>query len=304
MPYYDSGVGNGPAQLIDGAAGRGKPSPSKTDVFSRHVHQQTQIPVYAGVSAKIRNAYSFLSHNDNFDKNQDEIYLVGFSRGAFLFSVLPRSCHLYHLRGLFSLWSEQEFNPRGRSGGEGPVLAELRKNKSDLKPLLHQVKIEACVAYDTSSYLGLTQLPPRPLAFVGRTVPGNVNYAFQALALDERRRKFKPLVWTPVEGSDTVPRQCWFLGGHGDVGGNGDAALGAVTLLWVIGLLRTETGVTFDDGEILKHLKHRLPEWGNNRVYLPTPQDRSQRPSGTGGFWASRAQRRASRKPFEPQPLR
>src|SRR4051812_33327791 len=40
IPYYDSGVGNGtsrPAQLIDGVTGR-------------------------GISAKIRNAYSFLSH--------------------------------------------------------------------------------------------------------------------------------------------------------------------------------------------------------------------------------------------------
>jgi len=64
LVYYDSGVGTSAsrlAQLIDGATGR-------------------------GISAKIRNAYSFLSHNynfDNFDRPEDEIVLVGFSRGAF-----------------------------------------------------------------------------------------------------------------------------------------------------------------------------------------------------------------------------
>jgi uncharacterized protein (DUF2235 family) len=40
-----------------------------------------------GISAKIRNAYSFLSHNYNFDV-LDEIVLVGFSRGAFAVQCL------------------------------------------------------------------------------------------------------------------------------------------------------------------------------------------------------------------------
>lgn len=73
------------------------------------------------------------------------------------------------------------------------------------------------------------------------------------------------MIWEPGQEDSgnvaTVVKQCWFLGGHGDIGGNGDAALGSVTLLWVIGLLRHHTKVTFDDREIVRHLKHRLLEW-------------------------------------------
>jgi hypothetical protein len=55
--------------------------------------------------------------------------------------------------------------------------------------------------------------------------------------------------------------QCWFLGSHGDVGGNGDAAFGAVTLLWMIGKLHDRVGVHFIEDEIAKHLKHKYLEW-------------------------------------------
>lgn len=155
---------------------------------------------------------------------------------------------------------------------------------ADLKPVLRRVKIKALVVYDTVSALGLPNpFTARPISFVGKQVPKNVQYAFQALALDERRAAFEPVVWERVEDNKnetsrspprqsalvqddsgtvaTIVKQCWFLGGHGDIGGNGDAALGAVTLLWVIGLLREYTMIAFDDREILRHLKHRLLEW-------------------------------------------
>lgn len=158
----------------------------------------------------------------------------------------------------------------------------------DLKPWLRRVKIKALVVYDTVSSLGLPNpFVARPMSFVGKRVPKMVQYAFQALALDERRAAFKPVIWEPVEDNKkessqtespgshpqnasveedsgsvtTVVKQCWFLGGHGDIGGNGDAALGAVTLLWVIGLLREHTKVTFDNPEIDRRLTHRLLEW-------------------------------------------
>ncbi|KAH8742439.1 hypothetical protein F5883DRAFT_71696 [Diaporthe sp. PMI_573] len=256
MSYYDSGVGNvtsKPAQYIDGATGR-------------------------GISDKIRNAYSFLSHNYNFtgSDSDTEIYLFGFSRGAFAVQCLAslisktgllRSKQLYYLRGLFVLWSNQEFKPWLRGGStESFVAAELDRAVADLKPVLRRVKIKALVVYDTVSSLGLPNpFTARPLSFVGKQVPKMVQFAFQALALDERRAAFQPVLWESAEEDSgnvaPVVKQCWFLGGHGDIGGNGDAALGAVTLLWVIGLLRHHTKVTFDDREIVRHLKHRLLEW-------------------------------------------
>jgi len=146
------------------------------------------------------------------------------------------------------------------------VAAELDRAIEDLGTLLRQVSIKALVVYDTVSALGLPNpFATRPLSFVGKHVPKIVEHAFQALALDERRRAFKPVVWESVEGSGSdapaVMKQCWFLGSHSDIGGNGDAALGAVTLLWVIGQLRAHTGVSFEDYQVFRHLKHRLLEW-------------------------------------------
>lgn len=214
-----------------------------------------------GISAKIRNAYSFLSHNYNFVERNDEIILVGFSRGAFAAQCLAsfisqtgllQKQHLYYLRGLFTLWAYQEV-----TGGS----EKLKEETQRLKRVLFETKITACAVWDTVATLGIaTQLPPRPLSFVGKQVPKGVLHAFQALALDEERPKFKPTVWQTMEGNTDVS-QCWFLGSHGDVGGNADAALGAVTLLWMIGKLQDRVGVAFEEDEIGKHLKHKFLEW-------------------------------------------
>ncbi|KAK4446277.1 hypothetical protein QBC34DRAFT_331785 [Podospora aff. communis PSN243] len=241
--YYDGGLGNSPgtlSQVIDGATGR-------------------------GISAKIRNAYSFLSHNYNFSERRDETVLVGFSRGAFAVQCLAafisdagllESKHLYYLRGLFTLWSCREV-----FGGE----QKFQETKHLLieSGLLHPIRITACAVWDTVSALGVpTQIPPRPLAFVGRTVPLSVQNAFHAVALDERRREFRPVIWETRGASkaDCV-NQCWFLGSHSDVGGNGDAALGALSFLWMVGKLQDKVGVSFNEEEIAKHLKHKYLEW-------------------------------------------
>ncbi|KAK6957894.1 hypothetical protein Daesc_000683 [Daldinia eschscholtzii] len=247
--YYDNGVGNAtskPAKLVDGATGR-------------------------GISAKIRNAYSFLSHNYNFDHQRDEIFLVGFSRGAFAVQCLAsfisqtglfRKQHLYYLRGLFALWENQYFRRVG-AGERYPVKEKLESYVTRFRNegLLYEVKIKACVVWDTVSALGLPTPWPRPLSFVGKQVPHAVENAFQVLALDESRVQFRPCIWNSKEREKTHVKQCWFLGSHADVGGNGDAVLGAVTLIWIIGQLEANTNAIFNKMEVAKHLKHRFLEW-------------------------------------------
>ncbi|KAI1359650.1 hypothetical protein F5Y08DRAFT_319071 [Xylaria arbuscula] len=263
LVYYDNGVGNVTSKIsvgIDGATGR-------------------------GISAKIRNAFSFLSHYYNFDRlnrdEADEIVLAGFSRGAFAVQCIAsfmsqigllRSCHLYYLRGLYTLWSHQDFKRFG-PGDPNPVgttLADYVKKLSD-EGILYRVKIKALVVWDTVSALGLPiHPPPRPLSFVGKQVPSIVENAFQALALDERRRKFTPRVWLSKEEGASHVKQCWFRGTHADVGGNGDAALGAVTLIWVLGQLRAaQIGISIENSEVGKHLNQKFLEWGFdiNRVF-------------------------------------
>lgn len=65
------------------------------------------------------------------------------------------------------------------------------------------------------------------------TVPENVQNAFLAIALNERRGSFKPMVYTKARRGTNVT-QCVFCGCHSDIGGgNLDAGLSTVSLLWM-----------------------------------------------------------------------
>ena len=75
------------------------------------------------------------------------------------------------------------------------------------------------------------------------TVPGNVDYAVHALALDETRDAFRV---TRLVGA----REVWFSGGHGNVGGGGsDSGLSDITLLWMIKHAE-KCGLQFDQSRL------------------------------------------------------
>ncbi|KAI0100114.1 hypothetical protein GGR51DRAFT_564522 [Nemania sp. FL0031] len=246
ISYYDSGIGNTTslqAHLVDGATGR-------------------------GMSSKIRNAYNFLASNYSFQHSSDEIFLVGFSRGAFAVQCLAsfisqtgllHKPNLYFLDGLFTLWANQQPLPSHKRSAKN-ILADRTLELEGLGAL-SKVKIKACVVWDTVS--NLVTLTPwmRPFSFVGSRIPSAVQHAFQVLALDEARSQFKPSIWTSKDSQETKAKQCWFLGSHADVGGNGNAALGAITLIWIIAQLRAVSNAKFNETEIQKHLKLRFFEW-------------------------------------------
>ena len=178
--------------------------------------------------------------------------------------LLP-SRHLYYLRGLFTLWACKHFKSTGtRKMFVKTELDDRVKEFEERQLLCTGVKINVCAVWDTVSALGFpTALPPRPLSFVGREVPKAVQFAFQALALNESRASFKPCVWEKKECTTSVVNQCWFLGSHRDIGGNGDSALGAVTFIWMIGQLKSipDIDITFNEVETATHLRHRFLEW-------------------------------------------
>ncbi len=59
-------------------------------------------------------------------------------------------------------------------------------------------------------------------------VPANVQYAYHALALDERRQSFRPT-------RQLNAYEVWFRGVHSDVGGgNGNSGLASIALRWML----------------------------------------------------------------------
>jgi uncharacterized protein (DUF2235 family) len=164
-----------------------------------------------GIHTIIRDAYTFICHNFNFDHGEDEIYLVGFSRGAFAarcVASLINDIGLLNKRGLqnlpviYDLWAKprQYYIPDGVDIGFGSfrssahfswnwqelqvedVCRFLRENNF----IQREIKVKACSVWDSVS--ALTARASKRLSFVDHTVPLAVENAFQALALNEKRR--------------------------------------------------------------------------------------------------------------------
>ncbi|XP_014550082.1 hypothetical protein COCVIDRAFT_64698, partial [Bipolaris victoriae FI3] len=142
-----------------------------------------------GLSKAIRSAYTFICLN--WSSQDDQIVLIGFSRGAFT------------VRCVAQLIEEVGF----------------------------------AIGFPMAAHL--PQLPRRKYCTVDDVVPRKIKFAVQALALDERRRHFKPMVWSPLEdGASQTLKQRWFTGNHSDIGGgNKDMTLANITLAWMIGQL-------------------------------------------------------------------
>ncbi|KAI1620276.1 hypothetical protein EDD37DRAFT_641053 [Exophiala viscosa] len=214
-----------------------------------------------GLAEHIREAYSWICMNYN---PGDEIFILGFSRGAFTarsISSLINAVGLLTSTGLeyfvqvFEDWEFQQKKdyvtrwPNLPFIGHKPPVTDPQYQQELISKGLTRSKIKVkCVAvWDTVGGLGipmiglLPQPPSKDFAFVDTRVESNIEYAFQALALDEHRRPYYPTVWDwpQVEPNDLkVLRQTWFPGVHSDVGGSyDDNTLANLTLAWMVSQL-------------------------------------------------------------------
>ena len=82
-----------------------------------------------------------------------------------------------------------------------------------------------------------------PMFFADRSLPCKVQYARHAMCLDDERRTFFPIPWTPETGprpygetlNTTRQLQVWFPGVHANVGGGyPDDRLAHVSLCWML----------------------------------------------------------------------
>lgn len=190
-----------------------------------------------GLGRNIRQAYDFLRLNyvENGD-DRDEIFLFGFSRGAFTarslggmiakFGILPGSTPV-STKSLFSLYRKgpkqrsletlKDADPNTRSTDEQIIVDETRP-----------AKIKFIGVWDTVGALGiplgnLTGISTNSFSFHDTRLSDKVENAFHALALDEHRKPFVPTRWTLPKGQDVgdgqTIEQRWFVGAHSNVGG-------------------------------------------------------------------------------------
>ena len=206
------------------------------------------------VGQRIQSAYKFIC--ETYEPG-DEVYLFGFSRGAFQARSLAGLVSLVGIpkhpdaAALQAAWTAYE--TRKMAGG--------RERLSVVRDAAHTpVPIKCIGVWDTVGNLGIPILLAmrynRRFAFHDVRLKPNVEVALHALAIDEPRGPFSPALWTlpkrrPPSENQHI-EQVWFPGSHCDVGGGLVCSdLSDAALLWMASRAHQATGLAFD----FDHLK-------------------------------------------------
>ena len=264
--YYQSGVGTG-ADLVQRVLGGG---------------------VGLGLSRNVRDAYGFIAANYC---PEDEIFLFGFSRGAY---TARSVAGLIGYAGLLQKGDMDDFAlvwegyRLKNQPGQPDVLVNF--------PLRHKdVPIKCIGVWDTVGELGipghLDEIFTQFYQFHDTTLGPHVENAFHALALDERRSDFAPTLWiqSPTAQAAGTQKlvQVWFPGVHSNVGGGYEEhGLSDVALAWMASQVEPLLALNI---EYLRTRQDRRNGWGLGRIY-----------DSAGGAWKLRGT--TVRRPFTTQP--
>ena len=114
------------------------------------------------------------------------------------------------------------------------------------------MKIEVLAEWDCVSAIRLLfSFKKRELPFILGDLPSAGEVSSHAVSLNEQREPFKPVLWEKRQPVQVV-KQCASLGSHGDVdGGNTDAGLSTVALLWMVVQIVAACEARFDTGPLL-----------------------------------------------------
>lgn len=221
-----------------------------------------------GLDAKVKQAYQFIAA---IYQPGDEIYLFGFSRGAYTarsVAGMIRKCGIVAnttpagINAAFDIYRKRG----ARNHPDQPHILAARKalspgfatSQKDLdwrgEDGSDLVKIAYVGVWDTVGARGVPVVLLGPAAalwnsqykFHDMHLSSIVRSARHALAVDERRLLYRPALWDNLDGPDGLNagkesdplrpyQQVWFVGNHGIVGGSGKAqALASYPMMWVL----------------------------------------------------------------------
>lgn len=215
LVFYDRGVGTGRLdRLLGGMCG-------------------------FGIKEKILDAYRFLITTYEHD---DELFFLGFSRGAY---TVRSAFGLIRNSGLLKRGFEHKIEDayalyRRRDDASHPdaVESQLFRRSFSWEPRAKFIGV-----WDTVGALGipvgggpLLRLINQRWSFHDMTLSSWVDNAFQALAIDEHRKPFRPSIWAQSPSArGQVLEQVWFAGSHSNVGGSyPQSGLSDISLLWMV----------------------------------------------------------------------
>jgi len=192
-----------------------------------------------GINRQIRRVYGFLASRY---RPGDRIFLFGYSRGAYAVRSLAGMIDqvglltadhatVRNIRQVYRLYR-----------GDGASAAACQAFAARFCHA--DTPIEMVGVWDTVKALGL-RLPviwrwSEPAhRFHNHDLGPHIRHGYHALARDETREAFAPVLWRSNADWDSVVEQVWFRGCHGDIGGqlDGDTAarpLANIPLVWML----------------------------------------------------------------------
>jgi len=235
VTYYDDGIGadaTGLARVLEGAFGE-------------------------GLFQKIQDGYTQIAH---VYEPGDQIYLFGFSRGAYTARSLAgmiANCGLPS--GSFTDdCVQQAFAAYRDPANRASILAGLTTCG------LVMPGIQMIGVWDTVGSLGIPaifgDIDKTTYGFLDTGLHPDVKIACQCLAIDEHRAQFPATLWTSTPVSGQTINQVWFAGCHGDVGGgtpmggpvDSGTRLCDITLGWMI-VQAKAAGLSFDPAALVPY---------------------------------------------------
>lgn len=193
-----------------------------------------------GINRQIKRAYLFLARNY---QPGDRVMLMGYSRGAYAVRSLAGliDCMGLLRPGQITQDALEQVYDHYRDAPRSPAARAL-------KDALCQpdVPIRFLGVYDTVRALGLRwpglwRVVPMPHDFHSHALGPATEIARHALALDERRDAYAPVLWdtTTRQAGTGAVQQVWFRGSHGDVGGQIEGCararpLSNIPLVWML----------------------------------------------------------------------
>lgn len=207
-----------------------------------------------GLFGNVTDAYRFLALNYSPGRPGepgDEIYVLGFSRGAYTARSLVGMISRVGLLTSEALIDDKLPEAVDRYRRARPAGGDFGSSDEEFKrDHCHNPKIRFLGVFDTVGALGVPGALFNHHKFHDVRLSPAVSCARQALAIDERRMKFEPSLWDDDGGGASRERvkQVWFEGAHSDIGGGyGDTGLSDTALLWMVREANAQ-GLAFNEG--------------------------------------------------------
>jgi uncharacterized protein (DUF2235 family) len=186
-----------------------------------------------GLSDNIQQGYKFLA---KVYEDGDEVYVNGFSRGAYsarsLVGLIRNSGlvapdHIQRVPDAYQLYRTRD------EGADGPNATFFRSK------FAREVRIKFLGVWDTVGALGIPVqsfdwFNKRYYEFHDTELSSIVENAFHAVAVDEHRENYAATMWNPRVQPTQRLEQVWFAGAHANVGGGyKERELSDITLAWM-----------------------------------------------------------------------